>query len=79
MKKQLFILSIAGISLSGCCCNNMITDTFNSLQANRDAVDASTCAINENTAAIYDANIKIQENKRQIDLTNQTLKKAAQS
>lgn len=76
MKKQLVLIPLLGVTLSGC---GMINETMATLEANREAVEMSTWAIQENAQAIEDANRSIAENKRQLDEINKTLKKAAQS
>ncbi len=73
MKKYLFLL-LAGAPLTSC---SMISDTMNSLEYNRQAIDASTQVILENTQAIEEANQGIAENRRQLDAINATLRKAA--
>lgn len=74
MKKQLYLSPILVLLLSGC---GMINETMWTLQRNRDAIDASTQAINDNAQAIEQANIKIEENRQQLESINKTLKKAA--
>lgn len=76
MKKELLLLPLIGMFLSGC---NMINETMYALERNRQAVDMSTQAIYENAQAIEEANVKIEENRRQLEAINKTLKKAGES
>lgn len=76
MKKKLLFLSCIALSLSGC---TMIQESMDGLECNRQAIDASTQAINENTDAIEAANRKIVENRRQLDEVNKIIEKAGAS
>ena len=75
MKVSLFLLAIGGISLSGC----GVSETFDALEYNRQAVERSTQAIQENARAIEAANTKIEENRAELEQVTKTLKKAAES
>jgi len=75
MKKNIVLIPCVGIILSSC----GINDTFQALEANREAVDMSTYAIQENIQAVEAANRSIAENRRQLEEINKALKKAAES
>lgn len=75
MKKQLLLLPLLGISLTSC---GAINETFQALECNRQAVEASTCAIYENAQAVEQSNMSIDENRRQLDAINKTLKEASE-
>ncbi len=74
MKKYLLLVPVLGL-FSGC---NLIQETQDALETNRQAVDASTCAIQRNIEAIENANRGIEENRAQLQKTNEILRKAAE-
>ena len=69
---KFFLLSLLCFASCG------VRDTFDALEANRQAIDRSTSAISENIRAIEEANQKIEENRRHLDAINELLQKEHQ-
>ncbi len=75
MKKQLLLLPVLGIGLSGCALN----DAMEAMRCNTATINESTWVISENSQAIEEANIRIEENRRQIEAVNKRLQEMNKS
>lgn len=69
MKKLLLVLPIMGSLFSSC----GIKETLQNLECNKQAVQRSTYVISENIEAIEQANIRIEENRMQLERINKAL------
>ncbi len=71
MEKHLLMILASAAVLSGC---GTINETIRTLECNRQAIEMSTCAIQDNIQAIEEVNRSIEENQRQIEAVTQSLK-----
>jgi len=74
MIKNLGLIALIGVALSGCAVQN----TMRAMECNKQAVEMSTQAICENIRAIEEANEKIAENRRHLEAINEHLQNVGQ-
>lgn len=72
MKVQALLLGASALTLTGC---SQMDESLRAMEANRQAIEWSTCVINENAQAIEQVNHSLEENRRQMNAINQTLEK----
>lgn len=72
MKVQAFLLGASALALSGC---SQMDESMRAMEANRQAIEWSTCVIYENAQAIEQVNRSLEENRNQMNAINQTLEK----
>lgn len=71
MKKCSILLPFILLSLGGCATinrmNNLVNESSDSIQANREAVERSTAAIHRNARVVEASTRTIEENRRLIE------------
>lgn len=72
MKNTLIPLATAAVLFSGC----GVRELMQTLECNKEAIQRSTCVIQENIDAIEAANKKIEENRHQLEEINKVLKES---